>query len=63
MNIVMEVHKELSHDMESVIETISHPAFETMSDDVRAAVVKEFNRLEMLLELLEEDPLYERTVL
>lgn len=63
MNLVMEVHKELSDELEFIIETIVHPAYETLSDDVKDVVMKDRNRLEMLLEVLEEDSDYERVSL
>ena len=56
----MDAHKELTEDLELIIETIVHPDYEELSEEVRDAVMKERNRLEMLLEVLEEDSEYER---
>jgi len=63
MNQIMEAHQELLGDMELIIDTICHPAYEIFSEEVKEAVTKERNRLEMLLEVLEEDPLYEKVSL
>jgi len=60
MNLIMDAHKELTEDLELIIETIVHPDYEELSEEVRDAVMKERNRLEMLLEVLEEDSEYER---
>lgn len=63
MNLIMGAHKELTEDLELIIETIVHPDYEELSEEVRDAVMKERNRLEMLLEVLEEDSEYERVSL
>ena len=63
MNLIMDTHKELTEDLELIIETIVHPDYEELSEEVRDAVMKERNRLEMLLEVLEEDSEYERASL
>ncbi len=63
MNLIMDAHKELTEDLELIIETIVHPDYEELSEEVRDAVMKERNRLEMLLEVLEEDSEYERASL
>jgi len=60
MNLIMDAHKELTEDLELIIETIVHPDYEELSEEVRDVVMKERNRLEMLLEVLEEDSEYER---
>jgi hypothetical protein len=63
MNDIMTAHKELSDELQDLFEIIIHPDYETASPEyVKEAVIKERNRLEMLLEVLEEDPAYKRVV-
>jgi len=62
MNDIMTAHKELSDELQDLFEMIIHPDYETDPEYVKEAVIKERNRLEMLLEVLEEDPAYKRVV-
>tara|TARA_R110000796_G_scaffold232130_2_gene350300 strand:+ start:365 stop:556 length:192 start_codon:yes stop_codon:yes gene_type:complete len=63
MNQIMEAHQELLGDLELIIDTLCHPAYETFSEEVKESITKERNRLEMLLEVLEEDEEYKKVSL
>jgi len=63
MNEIMEAHNELTKDLERVLYVMEDDNYEELPDYLKEPLVKNRNRLEMLLEVLEEDPLYERIVL
>jgi len=63
MNEIMEAHDELTKDLERVLYVMEDDNYEELPDYLKEPLAKNRNRLEMLLEVLEEDPLYERTVL
>ena len=63
MTELMEAHRELSEELELILETLIHPDYLELPEYMKEELTKERNRLEMLLEVLEEDPLYERVVL
>lgn len=60
MNLIMNAHEQLSEELEVILDTIIHPDYGDLPEYMRDAIMKDRNRLEMLLEVLEEDPLYER---
>jgi hypothetical protein len=62
MNDIMTAHKELSDEIQDLFDAITHPDYEDLPDYVKDAVTKDRNRLEMLLEVLEEDSSYKRVV-
>jgi len=63
MNDIMVAHKQLSDEMEIVLETIIQPDYEDLPDWLKDSYMKERKRLEMLLEVLEEDSEYQRVSL
>jgi len=60
MSELLEAHRELSEELEFILETLIHPDYLELPEYMKEELTKERNRLEMLLEVLEEDPLYER---
>lgn len=48
-------HKELSEELEGFILLMQDEDFDTLPDYMSERIIKERNRLEMLLEVLEED--------
>ena len=60
MNLIMNAHEQLSEELEVILDTIIHPDYGDLPEYMRDDIMKDRNRLEMLLEVLEEDPLYER---
>lgn len=63
MNDIMKAHKELSKELEPVLLLINDDDAESMPDYLMERLEKERNRLEMLLEVLEEDSDFERSIL
>jgi hypothetical protein len=59
MTELMEAHKQLSEELETILDAIINPEYGDLPEYLRDAIMKDRNRLEMLLEVLEEDPLYE----
>ena len=54
-NPIYEAHQELTEELEPLLTLISDPKFEELPDYMTEKVFKERDRLEMLLEVLEED--------
>lgn len=63
MNDIMKAHEELSKELEPILLLINDDDAESMPDYLMERLEKERNRLEMLLEVLEEDSDFERTML
>lgn len=63
MNDIMKAHIELSKELEPILLLINDDDAESMPDYLMEKLEKERNRLEMLLEVLEEDSDFERTIL
>lgn len=63
MNDIMKAHEELSKELEPILLLINDDDAESMPDYLMERLEKERNRLEMLLEVLEEDSDFERTIL
>ncbi len=63
MNEIMEAHDELTKDLERVLYVIESDSYEELPDCLKEPLIKNRNRLEMLLEVLEEDSDFERTIL
>ena len=59
----MKAHEELSKELEPILLLINDDDAESMPDYLMERLEKERNRLEMLLEVLEEDSDFERTIL
>ena len=55
VNPIYELHQELTQELEPLLTLISDPKFEELPDYMTEKVFKERDRLEMLLEVLEED--------
>ena len=63
MNDIMKAHEELSKELEPILLLINDDDAESMPDYLMERLERERNRLEMLLEVLEEDSDFERTIL
>ena len=63
MNDIMKAHEELSKELEPILLLINDDDAESMPDYLMERLEKERNRLEMLLEVLEEDSDFERSIL
>ena len=55
VNPIYEAPQELTEELEPLLTLISDPKFEELPDYMTEKVFKERDRLEMLLEVLEED--------
>ena len=53
MNLIMNAHEHLSEELEVILDTIIHPDYVDLPEYMRDAIMKDRNRLEMLLEVRE----------